>query len=60
MARMTKKAIEIRGRVLADAVERYGQETVEAWADDPAKVRILNALAQLEADEPATGATEHE
>lgn len=51
MAKMTQQALEIRNSRLEDAMQEHGRDTVMAWADDPVKVRILNALAQIEADD---------
>jgi hypothetical protein len=48
--KMTPKAIEIRNQMIADMAAKYGRSTVEAWANDPAKVSMINTMAQMTAD----------
>lgn len=48
--RLTEAEIERRGEILAEAVDKYGRGTVEAWADDPVKVSAINALVRLETE----------
>ncbi len=46
MQKMSKRALEIRDEILADAAQRYGSETVAEWADDRVARELINALAQ--------------
>lgn len=53
MSKLTADAKRIRDEMVEDAVERYGVETVERWADDPVLSSALNAMAQMYADDEA-------
>jgi len=50
MERVTQAAMQIRERILREAIDEHGRAAVEGWADDPVKRGLINALAQLEAD----------
>lgn len=42
-----KEIYELRGRMLEDACKKYGRKNVSKWADDPVKVKIVNAMAMM-------------
>lgn len=54
MVQMTARAIEIRAKMLESLTEKYGLDTVRAWASDPAKASVINAMAQVTADDEAS------
>ena len=47
---ITAEAIKIRNQMIEDMAAKYGKSTVEAWANDPAKVSMINTMAQMTAD----------
>lgn len=54
MTQMTQEAIAIRSHMLRKWGYEFGHQTVKDWSDDPVKVRIINAMAQMTADERAS------
>lgn len=53
MTQMTAQAIQVRAKILEEMVEKYGLDTVKSWASDPAKASVINAMAQITADDEA-------
>lgn len=51
--RLNARALEIRNASLLAASEKYGRAQVLSWANDPAKVRLINALAAIQAEDEA-------
>lgn len=50
---MTQEAIAIRSHMLRQWGYEVGRETIKEWANDPVKVRIINVMAQMTADDRA-------
>ena len=49
--KLNARALEIRNASLLAASEKYGHAEVLGWAGDPLKVRLVNALAAIEAED---------
>ena len=54
--KLNARALEIRNASLLAASEKYGRAEVMSWANDPAKVRLVNALAAIQAENEAEDA----
>jgi hypothetical protein len=51
--KLNARALEIRNASLLAASEKYGRAEVLSWADDPLKVKLINAMACIQAEDEA-------
>jgi hypothetical protein len=51
--KLNARALEIRNASLLAASEKYGRAEVMSWADDPLKVKLVNAMACIQAEDEA-------
>jgi hypothetical protein len=51
MKHLTAKALKIRESMIAEAVKDFGPAEVQKWADNPTLRGIVNAFAQVMAED---------